>query len=184
MRLPASTVALGKSRWRPAIVFLKLSRNSKLPSRSSSTATSAGAPTFSVPRSLNRGNMREGLTVARAIASIDRHAVAEQLRHAVGKVDDAGLTAVRAPVGRERIRPEAGLHDRADGVPSHMSGLAVADVEPDAAAPRGKHFWQNVAAVIDDAVGRRREHVGDDVAALQEIEQLGEAATSSVPCGS
>ena len=54
-----------------------------------------------------------------------------------------------------------------------MSRLSVTHVEPDAAAPRRKHRRQNVAGVIDDAVGRRREHVGDDIAAFQEIEQPG-----------
>ena len=62
---------------------------------------------------------------------------------------------------------------RVDRVPSHMAGLPVADVEPDAAAARRQHLRQDVAAVVDDAVGRRREHVRDDVAALQQIDQLG-----------
>ena len=93
-------------------------------------------------------------------------------------------TAVRVPVGRERIGPEARLHDGGDRVPPHMAGLPVADVEPHAAAPRRQHLGQDVAAVVDDAVGRRREHVGDDVAALQESDEAWGAARSSAPCGS
>src|ERR1700680_1519519 len=61
----------------------------------------------------------------------ERHPVTEELRHAVGKVDDPRLMTRRGPVSRERIGPETCLHDGADGVPSHMSGLSVADIEPD-----------------------------------------------------
>ena len=50
-------------------------------------ATSAGAPTLSVPRSLNTGKMRDGIHGRARDRFTDRHAVAEQLRHAVGKVD-------------------------------------------------------------------------------------------------
>ena len=54
-RRPPSTVSCEKSRWRPVRGFSKLSTNSKAPSRSSNTATSAGAPTLSVPRSPRKG---------------------------------------------------------------------------------------------------------------------------------
>ncbi len=38
---------------------------------------------------------------------------------------------------------------------------------------RGReHLWKNVTAVVDDGVGRRRKEVRDDVAALQEVDQL------------
>ena len=76
------------------------------------------------------------------------------------------------PVGGERVRPEALLHDPLDDVPSQVAGDAVADIEPDAAASGGQHFGQDAAVVVDDAVGRRREHVGDDVAALEQIQKL------------
>src|SRR4029078_7582020 len=57
---------------------------------------------------------------------IDRHAghgvgnshpVAEELRHAVGRIDDSCLPAVGIPTGGERIGPDAGLHDLLDGIP-------------------------------------------------------------------
>src|SRR5438105_6141345 len=65
--LPASTVATGKSRCLQVRLPSKLSTNSKLPTRSSSTATSAGAPAFNVPRPLKILNVFEALTVAQAI---------------------------------------------------------------------------------------------------------------------
>src|SRR5579862_1695878 len=65
--LPPSTVATGKRRCLPVRLPSKLSTNSKLPSRSSRTATSAGAPAFKVPRPLKILNVRDALTVAQAI---------------------------------------------------------------------------------------------------------------------
>src|SRR4051812_13534408 len=65
--LPPSTVATGKRRCLPVRLPSKLSTNSKLPSRSSSTATSAGAPTFKVPRPLKTLKVFEALTVEQAI---------------------------------------------------------------------------------------------------------------------
>jgi hypothetical protein len=49
-----------------------------------------------------------------------------------------------------------------------MSGYAVADVEPDSASSCRQNFGRDVAGIIDDAVGWRREHVSDDVAAFQQ----------------
>ncbi len=73
-RLPASTVALGKSLWRPVRLLPKLSTNSNVPSLSSSIATSAGAPTFSVPRLRKTGNARDALDGGAGDHLIERHA--------------------------------------------------------------------------------------------------------------
>jgi hypothetical protein len=67
---------------------------------------------------------------------VECHAPTEQLRHAVGKVDDPSFMAARVPVGRECIRPETGLHDRGNDVPPHVPFLPIANVEPNAAAAR------------------------------------------------
>src|SRR5215470_15353326 len=65
--LPPSTVATGKRRCLPVRLPSKLSTNSKLPSRSSRTATSAGDPPLNVPRPLKILNVRDALTVAQAM---------------------------------------------------------------------------------------------------------------------
>src|SRR5262245_65845591 len=66
---PPSTVPLGKNLWLPGRLPPKLSRNSKFPERSSSRPTSAGAPTFKVPRSRKISKVREALAVAHAMAA-------------------------------------------------------------------------------------------------------------------
>ena len=55
-----------------------------------------------------------------------------------------------------------------DRVPVEMIGDAVAEVENDAAAARRRHVREQAALVVEDAVRRRRIHVGDDVAALEQ----------------
>ena len=55
-----------------------------------------------------------------------------------------------------------------------MAGAPIAEVEPDAAAAGGHHLRQNVPGVVDDAVRRRRKHVGDDIARFEEREKLGQ----------
>jgi hypothetical protein len=102
----------------------------------------------------------------------DLHAVTEHLRQAVRQIDDAGRAAHGVPVGRDRVRPEILLHHRLDDVPADVAGDAVADVEPDPRLRARAHRRQNAPGVIEDAVRRRREHVGDDVAFLQDVEQL------------
>src|SRR6266487_3209176 len=67
------------------------------------------------------------------------------------------------------------LLDRAFGLlPGDVAGGPVADVEPQAAAASGKHFRQQAAIVVEDAVRRRRIHVRDDVAALEQREDFGQ----------
>ena len=52
-----------------------------------------------------------------------------------------------------------------------MAGASIAEIEPDAAAPGRKHFRQDAAGLVDNAVRWRREHMGDDVAGLEEIHE-------------
>ncbi len=59
-------------------------------------------------------------------------------------------------------------------IPPQMAGAPIAEIEPDAAAAGGHHLRQNVPGVVDDAVRRRRKHVGDDIARFEEREQLGQ----------
>jgi hypothetical protein len=51
-----------------------------------------------------------------------------------------------------------------------MIGDAVAEVEQNAAAARGRHLRDQHALVVEDAVHARRIHVGDDIAALEQRE--------------
>ncbi len=44
----------------------------------------------------------------------------------------------------------------------------VAEVENDAAAAGGRHVREQPALIVEDAVRRRRVHVGDDIAALEQ----------------
>jgi hypothetical protein len=55
-----------------------------------------------------------------------------------------------------------------------MAAAPIAQIEADAPVPRGLHLRQNLPSVIDDAVRRRRKHVGDDIARFQERQKLGQ----------
>ena len=67
------------------------------------------------------------------------------------------------------------LLDRALGLlPGDVAGSAVADVEPHAAAASGQDLRQQAPVIVEDPVRGRRIHVRDDVAALEQGEDLGE----------
>src|SRR5262249_8183186 len=85
---------------------------------------------------------------------IERHPESEKLGRDVWEVEDVRRAPLGGPVGRERVGPEARLHDALDDVPPEMTRPPVADIEPNAAAPRGKHFRQDVAGLVHDAVRR------------------------------
>src|SRR5260370_31548966 len=51
-----------------------------------------------------------------------------------------------------------------------MTVAPVAQVKDAAAPRRGRHVREQAALVVEDAVRRRRIHVGDDVAALEQRE--------------
>ena len=85
--LPPNTAAIGKRRCLPVRFPSKLSTNSKLPSRSSSIATSADAPTLKVPRQLKISNVRDALRVAQAINLVERHAGHQELRYDIREVE-------------------------------------------------------------------------------------------------
>src|SRR5436189_5116214 len=53
-----------------------------------------------------------------------------------------------------------------------MAYATIAEIEANSPATRGDDFRQNPSGVIDDAVGRRREHVRDDVTWFEECEKL------------
>src|SRR5439155_7509497 len=55
-------------------------------------------------------------------------------------------------------------------VPGEVPVDPIAEVEKDAAAARGQHVRDQTPLVVEDAVGWRRIHVGDDVAALEQRE--------------
>ncbi len=63
-------------------------------------------------------------------------------------------------------------HDLLDDVPANVVPDAVADVEHDAAAACREHLGQEPAVVVDDCVRRRGEQVRDDVAGLEQRQQL------------
>ena len=46
----------------------------------------------------------------------------------------------------------------------------VAEIENDAPSARGRHVREQSALVVEDAIRRRRVHVGDDIAALEQRE--------------
>ena len=167
-------VALGNNLWLPVRLFPKLSTNSKLFSLSSSTAMSAGAPTFSVPLPRKTGKARGSVDGGARNHLIERHAQHQEFRHHVRKVDDLGGAAFRSPVGRESVRQEACLQHAIGDIPAQVAGAPIAQIEPDAAAAGGHHLRQNVPVVVDDAVGRRRKHVRDDIAGFEQREKLGQ----------
>src|SRR5262249_49533777 len=49
---------------------------------------------------------------------VERHTEVQELRHDVWEIDDLRRPALGCPVGGERIRPEARLHDALDDIPS------------------------------------------------------------------
>src|SRR5579863_5698964 len=53
-----------------------------------------------------------------------------------------------------------------------MTGAAVAEIEFDATAPRGHYLGEDMALVINDAVRRRRKHVGHDIAGFEKRQKL------------
>ena len=110
-----------------------------MPSRSSMIATSAGAPTLSVPRSSKAGNTRAAFDGCCRNDLAQRHAEHEELRHDIRQVDDAGGPRHDVPVGRESVGPEVLLGCLLHRVPVEMIDNAVAEVEDDAAAARGHH---------------------------------------------
>src|SRR5262249_45605611 len=128
-------------------------------------ATSAGAPTLSVPRSSKDGNTRAALTVA-----AERHAEHDELRHDVREVDDARGLRHHVPIRGDGIGPKALLRCALHGGPVEMIERPVAEIENDAASARGCHVREQSALFVEDAVRRRRVHMGDDVAALEQRE--------------
>src|SRR5262249_21295167 len=102
---------------------------------------------------------------------IERHAEIEELRHHVRKIDDLCRPSLWRPVRGERVGPEAGRVDSHDDVPPQMAGAAIAEIEPAAAAASRQYLWQDVAALIDDAVWRRREHMRDDVTGFEQLHE-------------
>ncbi len=85
-----------------------------------------------------------------------------------------GGAALGSPVGGKGVRQEACLKHAIGNVPSQMAGAPIAQVEPDATAAGGQHLRENVPVIVDDAIRRRRKHVGDDVAGFEEREKLGQ----------
>ena len=174
---PAVRPACRRSRWRSGTVSGGRSAYPyscrgirRIPSRNSSTATSAGAPGLSVPRSLKASNTRAGVDGRARDDLVEWHPEHQELRHHVRKIDDSRGARRRCSNRWRTYRAEALLHRALDDVPVEVIGDPVAEVEPDAAAAGREHLRQHPAALVENAVRRRRIHVRDDVAALEHRE--------------
>src|SRR5262249_8140379 len=100
----------------------------------------------------------------------ERHAEHDEFRHDVREVDDARGLRHHVPIRGDGIGPKALLRRALHRGPVEMIERSVAEIKNDAAAARGCHVREQSALVVEDAVGRRRVHVGDDVAALEQRE--------------
>src|SRR5713226_3683752 len=101
--------------------------NSNAPSRSSSNATSAGAPTFSVPRSWNASKTRAALLVTHAITCSSDMPSSRNFDMTL-QVDNAAGAALRRPVGGNRVGEKALLDRALRLLPADMTDGSVADV--------------------------------------------------------
>src|SRR5215472_16134745 len=102
-------------------------------------ATSAGAPTLSVPRSSKDGNTRAALTCRTCDDLAERHAKHDELRHDVREVDDARGLRHHVPIRGDGIGPKALLRCALHGGPVEMIESPVAEIENDAPSARGCH---------------------------------------------
>ncbi len=126
-----------------------------MPSRSSSTATSAFAPTASEPRSLEREHLRS-IRSDHCDHLIERNPEKQEFRHDIRQIDHPGRTTVGVVVGRQRVRQETLPYGALRHVPGDMAVLAVAEIEPDAAPARRLNFGEQLSVAVEDAVRFRR----------------------------
>ena len=106
--------------------------------------------------------------------TVERHADQQEFRQDVREVEHLIGAPRLPPVGRHRVGIDALGHRVLDDVPREVIHAAVPEVEPDPALTRIGDGRQQFALRVEDAVRRRRVHVRDDVARLEEREDVGQ----------